>query len=261
MTLSEFKAIFFWEYLHRLLGRLLGLLFLIPFGVFHQKKLIPANLYRKLFVMFGWGFLQGLMGWFMVKSGLSDNPSVSHYRLAAHFLLAFGLVGYIFWILMDYSTLQKYTGARGGLRKFGIMITVSILIQMMYGALTAGLKAGFAWNSFPLMNGAIFPQGLFSQSPFYLNLLENNMTVQFIHRWIAITLVFLITGLFIHIRRKLSDNTILRPVIHLMLIVWLQALMGIGTLLMFVPVWLAVLHQITAVVLFLFALKLNWVLK
>ena len=104
MSVGEFKSIFFWEYFHRIIGRLLGLFFIIPFFFFHFKKMIPPGLYKNLFVMFGLGFMQGLMGWYMVKSGLMDNPNVSHYRLAAHFLLAVWIVGYIFWTYISFNT-------------------------------------------------------------------------------------------------------------------------------------------------------------
>ena len=261
MTLDEFKSIFFWEYIHRMIGRFLGLLFVIPFCIFYYKKMIPDKLYPNLFIMFGLGFLQGLMGWYMVKSGLADNPHVSHYRLAAHFLLAVALVGYIFWTILDFNYKKIKFPVNSGLLKYSIIISVIIVLQMIYGAFTAGLKAGFAWNTFPLMNGLWIPDGLFSLNPVWKNLVENNMTVQFIHRYVGILILTIVSGLLLKVRKQPENYHIKKPVTRLAIIVWIQVILGISTLLMFTPVWMAVVHQVLAVLLFLSSLHLIWTLK
>ena len=261
MTLDEFKSIFFWEYIHRMIGRFLGLLFVIPFGIFYYKKMIPDKLYKKLFIMFGLGFLQGLMGWYMVKSGLADNPNVSHYRLAAHFLLAVGLVGYIFWTILEFNYTKIKPPVNSGLLKYSIIVFLFIILQMIYGAFTAGLKAGFAWNTFPLMNGLWIPDGLFYLNPAWTNLVENNMTIQFIHRYIGILILIIASSMFVLMRNQPSNHQVKKSVIRLTVIVWIQVILGISTLLLYTPIWMAVIHQVFAVVLFLASLHTIWLLR
>ena len=148
-----------------------------------------------------------------------------------------------------------------GLLKYSIIISVIIVLQMIYGAFTAGLKAGFAWNTFPLMNGLWIPDGLFSLNPVWKNLVENNMTVQFIHRYVGILILTIVSGLLLKVRKQPENYHIKKPVTRLAIIVWIQVILGISTLLMFTPVWMAVVHQVLAVLLFLSSLHLIWTLK
>ena len=142
-----------------------------------------------------------------------------------------------------------------------IIISVIIVLQMIYGAFTAGLKAGFAWNTFPLMNGLWIPDGLFSLNPVWKNLVENNMTIQFLHRYIGILILIVVTGLLIKLLKQPANHHIQKSVIRLTVIVWIQVILGISTLLLFTPVWMAVFHQVFAVLLFLASLHLIWILK
>lgn len=206
MSLEGFKAIFFWEYLHRLLGRLTGLVFLLPFLYFWLRGWFTPRLFRRALLLFGLGALQAGMGWFMVKSGLVDVPQVSHYRLAAHLLLAVVLMGLCAWYALDLGggRLQPghqqtgrtpdYAGARaaepanasspgsGRVRNWSLAAGILLLLQITWGAFTAGLDAGLIYNTFPAMNGSWLPQDGASLQPFVLNLLENPGMVQWVHR-------------------------------------------------------------------------------
>ncbi len=252
MTLSQFKFIFFWEYIHRLIGRLLGIFFIIPFCWFLFKKMLNPPLIKNLLFMFFLGGLQGLFGWYMVKSGLVDTPQVSHYRLAVHLSLAFGLLSYILWVLLKIN--QKHIQfsikeTKNSLKPIMNWILVILILQIIYGAFTAGLKAGYGWNTFPKMAGQWIPKGLFSISPWYLNLTENNFTVQFIHRMLGWILSMVIPGFWSYSQKfNLSDQhkKALDWILYALII---QFLLGISTLIMVVPVWLGVMHQAGAVVL------------
>ncbi len=259
ITLSQFKFIFFWEYIHRLIGRLLGLFFIIPFAYFFIKKKLDTPLIKKLLMMFLFGGLQGLYGWYMVKSGLVDNPHVSHYRLAGHLVLAFGLMAYILWTALDVNRERFTKGTSYNkmyLRPVLHWIISLIILQIIYGAFTAGLKAGYGWNTFPKMAGQWIPGGLLSLSPWYLNLVEHNLTVQFIHRILGWGLCMLIPGYWRYTRG--FDLTLQQDfaITALMNIVIVQFLLGILTLLWVVPVWLGILHQAGA-----FVLLAAWVLS
>ena len=259
ITLSQFKFIFFWEYIHRLIGRLLGLFFIIPFAYFFIKKKLDTPLMKKLLMMFVFGGLQGLYGWYMVKSGLVDNPYVSHYRLAGHLVLAFGLMAYILWTALDVNRERFTKGTnynKEHLRPVLRWIIALIMLQIIYGAFTAGLKAGYGWNTFPKMAGEWIPGGLLPLSPWYLNLVEHNLTVQFIHRILGWGLCMLIPGYWRYTRG--FDLTLQQDfaITALMNIVIVQFLLGILTLLWVVPIWLGVLHQAGA-----FVLLAAWVLS
>ena len=222
MTLSQFKFIFFWEYVHRLIGRLLGVLFIIPFTWFLVRKKLNPPLIKKLLVMFLLGGLQGLYGWYMVKSGLIDDPHVSHYRLAVHLILAFGLIAYILWTALDLNK-ERFTPSssfnREKLRPVLNLILAVIVLQIIYGAFTAGLKAGYGWNTFPKMAGQWIPGGLLPLSPWWKNL---NQDQEKALDWLLWTIL-------------------------------IQFGLGVFTLLMVVPVWLGVMHQVGAVILLMVA--------
>jgi len=258
MSLDEFKNIFWWEYFHRLLGRLIGVVFFIPFVYFLVKKQIDKPLGFKLAGMFILGGLQGFMGWYMVKSGLVDNPHVSQYRLTAHLGLAFVIFAALFWVALDLlspdSARQQMTKQLQSLRRFSIGLTSLIFVMVLSGGFVAGIRAGLAYNTFPLMNGHFIPPEIFMLEPWYRNFFDNMATVQFDHRLIAWILAFLVPLFwFKAMKAELSSTT--RLACHLLLIMLaIQISLGIATLLHFVPIPLAAAHQGGAVLLFAAAL-------
>ncbi len=259
MILSQFKFIFFWEYIHRLIGRLLGIFFIIPFAYFLIMKKLNPPLIRKLLFMFVLGGIQGLYGWYMVKSGLVDNPHVSHYRLAGHLILAFGLMAYILWTALDINRERFTKGTnynKKHLRPVLHGIIALIMLQIIYGAFTAGLKAGYGWNTFPKMAGQWIPSGLLPLSPWYMNLVEHNFTIQFIHSILGWGLCMLIPSYWRYTRGFDLTSQQNFAITALMSIVIVQFLLGIFTLLWVVPIWLGVLHQAGA-----FVLLAAWVLS
>ena len=253
MTLHEFKAIFWFEYSHRLLGRSIGMIFFFPMVYFFLRGKVETLLKPKLITMFILGGLQGLMGWYMVKSGLVANPHVSQYRLTAHLALAFIVYAYIFWVAMGllFPAEEKTTLAdKEVLKKRSLIISIMVFITVISGGFVAGLKAGMAYNTFPLMNGQLIPDGLFSLSPAWSNFFENVTTVQFDHRVLA-TLLFvsIITFYFTSIRKNPAPR--LKLGLNLLLaMLAIQVTLGISTLLLHVPVALAVAHQAGALLLF-----------
>lgn len=251
MNLSEFKTIFFWEYLHRLIGRVLGLVFIIPFAWFIIKKKIDSKNIKRGIVLFTLGLSQGLLGWFMVMSGLVDIPEVSHYRLAAHLLLAFTIVGFCIWYALDLTPStnpHKKTGNKLRIWLYGLIVL--LLIQIIYGAFVANLQAGYMYNTFPKMHQYWIPPGLWGIKPLYLNFLENTVTVQWMHRVFA-TLISLLT-IGVWLRSFMLKTTLLTKKwsLFLLAIVFAQYLIGVFTLVFYVPIWLGVLHQAMALVLF-----------
>ena len=256
MTLSQFKFIFFWEYVHRLIGRLLGVLFIIPFTWFLVRKKLNPPLIKKLLVMFLLGGLQGLYGWYMVQSGLIDNPHVSHYRLVVHLILAFGLIAYILWTALDLNK-ERFTPSssfnREKLRPVLNWILAIIILQIIYGAFTAGLKAGYGWNTFPKMAGQWIPGGLLPLSPWWKNLFEHQMTVQFIHRLLGWILCMLIPGFWRYCKGFVLNENQEKALDWLLWAILIQFGLGVFTLLMVVPVWMGVMHQVGAVILLIVA--------
>lgn len=257
MDLEGFKGIFWLEYLHRLLGRLIGVIFLLPLLYFIARRRIHKPLVPKLAAMFVLGGLQGLMGWYMVQSGLVQDPHVSQYRLTAHLGLAFVIYAYLFWVALDLlvpvARSSPGDNARG-FRRLAWAVTGLVLFTALSGGFVAGLKAGLAYNTFPLMDGRLIPQGLFTLDPAWRNFFDNVTTVQFDHRLLATLLLFLIPLLWLlGGRTALSRNA--RIGLHLLLLVlFIQIGLGISTLLLLVPIPLAVAHQGGALALFTAAL-------
>jgi cytochrome c oxidase assembly protein subunit 15 len=252
MTLPEFQTIFWFEYAHRVLGRAIGLIFLLPLIYFTIRGRINKPLIPKLITMFILGGLQGLLGWYMVKSGLIDKPHVSQYRLTAHLGLAFLIYAYIFWVALDLLFPKAKEPSQSkiqSLKYFSWTVTGLIFITAMSGGFVAGLKAGLFYNTFPLMNGHWIPEGLFLMEPFWRNFFENITTVQFDHRLLATLLFVLIPILWLMAQRvKLPART--RWGFHILLfILGIQITLGISTLLLFVPVSLAATHQAGALIL------------
>ena len=258
MALEEFKGIFWWEYFHRLLGRSIGLAFLLPFLYFLVHKKIDKPLMVKFVGIFLLGGLQGGMGWYMVASGLVDNPHVSQYRLTAHLGFAFLIYATILWTalgLLSPQTAAPQTGDKlRMLRKFSAILASLIFVMVLSGGFVAGTRAGFTYNTFPLMNGSWIPQDLFLLEPWYRNFFENLTTVQFDHRLIAWLLAFLIPLFWLY-SKQIALPRRARLYCNLFLaMLAVQVSLGIGTLLLVVPVPIAATHQAGALLLFTIAL-------
>ena len=251
MTLAEFRFIYFWEYLHRLTARVLGLAFLVPFAVFWMRGYFDRCLLRRVLLLFGLGALQGFMGWFMVRSGLVDDPRVSHYRLAAHLSLALVIFGYCLWLARDLAPREggdaahprpesaRWVWALGGL----------LALQIVWGAFVAGLDAGTIFNSFPQMGGRLVPPGMLRLDPAVRNAFENAATVQWIHRVLGTVLLAGAGAWAVRSGRRGGDaRSILLGRVFAGLVA-VQYGLGVLTLLHAVPVSLGVLHQATAVAL------------
>lgn len=257
MSLSEFKSIFWVEYAHRLFGRSIGLAFFLPFLYFLIKGSIGRPLVPKLVTMFMLGGLQGALGWYMVRSGLVDEPRVSPYRLTAHLALAVVIYSYIFWTALG---LLFPAGAKAGvrrLRRFGLAVTGLVFAMILSGGFVAGNKAGFAFNTFPLMNGRFAPEGLYALQPWWTNLFENIATVQFNHRLIAYLLLLAIPAYWYAAQRFALPNRVHYALHALLAMLAIQVALGIATLLYIVPVPLAAAHQAGALVLLTLALFVN----
>ncbi len=257
MTLQEFKSIFWFEYAHRLLGRTIGVAFLAPFVVFAAKGWVGRKLAPTLIALFILGGLQGVLGWYMVKSGLVERPDVSQYRLAAHLVLALAILGSILWVAIGLARPKARPGPNGeaaiALTKWAWGLLGLIFVTALSGAFVAGLDAGLVFNTFPLMGGVLVPEGLLDLSPGYLNFFENVVTVQFDHRVLAIS-VLAAVGVFWWRARKSVLTPGQRLATNLLTAVALaQVVLGISTLLLAVPVPLAALHQAGAVALFCIA--------
>src|SRR5712691_2037192 len=251
MTLEGFKNIFWWEYVHRLLGRLIGAAFLLPLLWFALRGKIARGLTWKFAVIFGLGALQGALGWYMVKSGLVDNPRVSQYRLTAHLGLAFLIYAAMLWVALDLLFPRTHPGAvSAGLRRFAAALTVLVFVMVLSGGLVAGIRAGFAYNTFPLMNGRLVPPEIFSLDPWYLNFFSNMATVQFDHRLIAWLLAFLVPWFWLQVRGAAVPQRAKLGAHLLLAALAVQVALGIATLLLAVPVPLAAAHQAGALLVF-----------
>ena len=257
MNIAEFKGIFWWEYIHRLLGRAIGFIFLFPYLFLLLRRLVQGPLAWKLLGIFVLGGLQGAMGWYMVKSGLVDDPRVSHLRLTAHLGIAFVILAAMFWVALDLlhpRTAQQQAPRLEGLRKFADALAVLVFLIVLSGGLVAGIRAGYAYNTFPLMNGQFMPAEIFLIEPRYLNFFNNMATVQFDHRLLAWLLAFLVPWFWWQVvrtdagpRARLAGHLLLGTLI-------VQIALGIATLLLVVPVALAAAHQAGAVLVFAAAL-------
>jgi cytochrome c oxidase assembly protein subunit 15 len=251
MDLAGFKGIFWWEYIHRLLGRLIGAAFLLPLAWFALRKRISRPLAWKLAGIFVLGGLQGALGWYMVQSGLVDNPRVSQYRLAAHLGLALAIYAAMLWIALD-LLLPRLAAAPKGLRRFAFALAALVFAMALSGALVAGIRAGLAYNTFPLMSGRVVPPGMFVLDPWYLNFFSNIATVQFDHRAIAWLLAVLVPWFWL--RTRGADPRARLAASLLLGALALQIALGISTLLLVVPVPLAAAHQAGALLVFTAAL-------
>jgi cytochrome c oxidase assembly protein subunit 15 len=262
MSLEAFKTIYWWEWAHRFLGRLIGVAFFVPFVVFWIAGYIPRALVPRLIGLFLLGGLQGAVGWYMVKSGLVDRTNVSQYRLAAHFGVALLILGYTLWLLFGLGGEKPRVGARAASASWvaGLVLAL-IVVQLLAGALVAGLDAGMGFNTWPLINGAFVPSGLGEASPWYLNLFENPLTVQFDHRMLgyAVVVTALCQLLWLAVRR--APQPLLGSALTLALLAVLQATLGVWTLLLAVPIALGLAHQAGAIVVFAASLYHFWLAR
>lgn len=249
MSLEAFKTIYWWEWGHRLLGRLIGLAYGVPLAVLWLMGAVRPGYGWKLAGLLVLGGLQGFIGWYMVQSGLADRVDVSHYRLALHLLMAFVILGLLVWLALDHTTprarirldtltrLQRWTAP---------LLVALLLVQVVLGALVAGLKAGLTYNTWPLMDGRLIPDGLGTLEPWYLNLTENVTTVQFDHRMMAYLLVVLALLHAWGLSRSADDERVVRSAWLLAVAMLAQAALGIWTLLANVPIGLGIAHQTVA---------------
>jgi heme a synthase len=246
MSLDEFKTIFFWEYVHRLLGRIIGLAFALPLAWFAWKRAIPKGYGWKLVGLLGLGGLQGAIGWWMVASGLVDVPAVSHIRLAAHLLTAFLILGAIVWVALDLRRLARHPGSPPArMPLIGIWAISILFVQFLFGAYVAGLDAGHAFNTWPKMGDEWFPAAAPMFDGVLRNFVDNPIVVQFVHRWLAwvAALVVVWLGLAAWVRGFRVEGGLLIGA------VFAQIVLGILTLLTGVGIVVAVAHQGMAAIL------------
>jgi cytochrome c oxidase assembly protein subunit 15 len=284
MGVEEFKGIFWWEYFHRLLGRLIGVVFLLPLLWFALRRRIDRPLGLKLAGIFVLGGLQGAMGWYMVASGLVDDPRVSHFRLTAHLGLAFLIFAAMFWVAMDllFPRAARLPGrgatpadsrtapqapdasarsAGAAPRRLGWLVTALAAYMVLTGGLVAGIRAGYAYNTFPLMNGHWVPPEILMLEPWWRNVFYNMATVQFDHRIGAWALAFAVPLLWWRTRRGASSPRAALAATLLLAVLVVQVSLGIATLLTGVVVPLAAAHQGVAVLVFAAALAANHALR
>jgi cytochrome c oxidase assembly protein subunit 15 len=246
-TMDDYKFIYFWEWFHRFIGRIIGLVFIIPFGYFLIKKKLDSETIKKCIILLFMGGFQGFLGWFMVKSGLIDNPDVSHYRLALHLTFAFITFAYTLWVALDLIYPNKNEVILP-LRKLARIAMVVLIIQIIYGGFVAGLNAGLIHNHWPLMSeGKVIHETVWIEQPTIVkNLTEGKSGVQFVHRTLAYVVVGLMILLFIRSRKYTLSSLQSKSVKTLVLIVFIQFILGIFTLLFHVPLWLGLAHQLMA---------------
>lgn len=250
MTLDEYKTIFWWEYAHRLWGRLIGLAYVIPLILFWSYGYLNKDWKIPLVILLFLGANQGFLGWFMVQSGLDKNIDVSAYRLTLHLGMAFLIYSYMLWVALHLRSISKGHETPqiiGKIRQGALALFALFILTFTYGGFVAGLNAGLMYNTFPLMDGQLVPPGLFAMKPWFINFFENATLVQFMHRLFAVTFVAvtLIYGI-VTLRRGLPKRAKV-ALIHVMAMAVVQASLGIETLLRHVPITLAALHQAGAV--------------
>lgn len=255
MSLGEFKTIFWWEWSHRLLGRVIGVAFLLPFLWFLWRGALPEGVKRRLWAIFGLGALQGAVGWWMVASGLTHRVEVSQYRLAVHLMLALIIFAAIVWTLFDLSGRPPQQGERR-LKIQAHALLAILFVQLYFGALVAGLRAGRSFNTWPLIDGALIPDTsrLLFEQPWWRNFFDNVLTVQFTHRMLAYTLFALAIAHAVDALR-LRAGAVANGALGIAAAVTIQAALGILTLLHLVPIPLALAHQAMAILLLTLMLR------
>ena len=247
MTMNEFKVIYYWEYIHRILGRILGLLFLIPFLFIYLKKILTKKYNQNFFILFLLILLQGTVGWYMVKSGLVENTTVSHYRLAIHLNLAFILFSAIFWYFLNIKLKENKFFFNLSTKYLVTKIFIFLVfLQITFGAFTSGLDAGQIYQTWPLMNNYIFPDDLSSSSIFSMQIFNEPSFIQFVHRKLAyvIFIYVLVMSFFVFLKKeKYKYNS----TYFLLIVIFIQLILGIYTLLSGAHILIASLHQISTI--------------
>lgn len=246
-TLQDFKDIYFWEWIHRVIGRFIGLVFIIPFLYFLIRKQLSKPTIKKSIILLCLGAFQGFLGWYMVKSGLVDNPDVSHYRLAMHLTTAFLTFAFTFWVALDliFPTKKEVNKKMRNFIRIGLVV---LIIQIIYGAFVAGLDAGFIHNHWPMMSDGKFMHETvyIEQEPVLKNFVEGKSGVQFVHRILAYVVVGFIIAIWYKMRRLILTKYQLIGINLLLIGVTLQFILGVLTIIYAVPVWLGVVHQVGA---------------
>jgi len=262
MTLEGYKGIFYVEYIHRLIARFAGLVVVLPLFYFLWKGIIPwrqSAVYLAIGLLFAF---QGFLGWYMVSSGLRDIPAVSHFRLTIHLLMALFLLALTLWVGLNhlYRFPERVSGATGSAPFLLSALLIAVLVlQMSYGGLVAGLKAGHASNTFPLMFGVLVPRGLLSiVQPWWRNLVQAATTVHFIHRWFAFVVLAVSIVLYFVTKKRSYSSEVQRSIIWMMLLVGVQIFLGVLVVWFHVTLVLALLHQGTALILFVVAFFINY---
>ena len=247
MSLEDFKPIFMYEYLHRVLGRLIGVIFIVPFLFFYFSRRIKTGLTPKLVIMLIGGGCQGLLGWYMVKSGLVDNPHVSQYRLTAHLGAAVLIYGFILWTAFGLVLTARAQPVE--LQRFSIGLSALIYLMILSGGLVAGTHAGNAYSTWPLMGDSFVPAGLYAMTPAWLSAFEDITTIQFNHRMFAYLIVALVVAFAIRAVRFGIVGRLKVGIFCLIGLLGMQVTLGISTLIFYVPIPVAAAHQVGAVAL------------
>lgn len=254
MSLDEFKSIFWWEWSHRLLGRLIGFAFAVPFFWFLLRGRLDRPMAWRLGGILLLGGSQGALGWFMVASGLTERISVSQYRLTAHLGLAFIIQAAVYWTALDLWRSRQVQVASPGLSRAAFIVLGLTFVQILLGAFVAGLDAGFAYNTWPLMDGDLVPAGLFTHVPAWIDPFENAITAQFLHRHFAIVVAVAAVALAFVVRRRVPAASDAAGLVAFAVI--FQFILGVWTLLAVVPVSLGAIHQAGAFILFTLCINL-----
>lgn len=261
MDLAAFKTIFWWEFIHRLWGRLIGLVYVLPMAWFILRRHIERPLIPHLAALLFLGGLQGVIGWWMVTSGFVDRDDVSQYRLTLHLGLAIAILGYLLWLAFGLLSSGDRAPAPKGARRLAWAVTATVFLTILSGGMVAGLNAGLIHNSWPLMDGGLIPWDIAAMTPGWINLFENHATVQFDHRMMAYATALLTVIYWGVVRRGSARGAAGVAANWLGAAVVAQIILGISTLLLVVPLPLAVLHQAGAVAVFVLALRNTWVLS
>lgn len=261
MTLNEFKVIYYWEYVHRVLGRIFGLLFLIPFVIFLFKGIFKKEFVVKFFILFLLILFQGFIGWYMVKSGLIENTTVSHYRLAIHLNIALILFASIFWYFLNLKYNKnkyffKYFN-NGSYIKFFVLL---IFIQITLGAFTSGLDAGRIYQTWPSMNNNFFPDDINLSNLYGINFFSEPSIVQFLHRNMAYVILLYILGMSFYIFSK-KITYLYNPLTYVLVMVFVQIFLGVITLVSGLNIIYASLHQISTTLLLITSINLSFAFK
>ncbi len=255
MSLDEFKPIFMYEYLHRVLGRLIGIIFAVPFLYFYLTKKLTPQLSIRLLVLLILGGCQGILGWYMVKSGLIDNPHVSQYRLTAHLGLAVLIYSFIVWTALD--LLNRKTEQLQSLALPSTFIVLLIFIMILSGGLVAGTRAGYAYSTWPLMGDSFVPAGLYAMQPAWQSAFDDITTIQFNHRMLAYIIAAVIVGFVYKAMKSKVYGNLRNAVMGLFALLFLQISLGISTIVFHVPISVAAAHQVGAVALLTVALYIS----